>query len=374
MQNAKLKNLKVALVAEELTQLGGAERVLDCFIEMFPKAPIFTIVWDDKKTSGHYRKKDIRTSFIQKLPFGIKKYKWYLPLMPWAIEAFDLGKYDLILSVTSALVKGVRTNQNQIHICFCNTPTRYLWFDSADYIKNAPIPNFIRPLMPFVLHLLRRWDLKASKRPDFYIANSQNVQKRIKKYYGRQSLAIFPPVDAKKFHLQKKPGSFYLVVSRIEPYKKVDLVIETFKRNGLPLKIVGGGTKLVDYQSKACKNIELVGRVSDEKLAWFYQNSIATIFPQEEDAGIVPLESMACGRPVIAYAKGGALESVIEGKTGILFSRQTAEDLAAAIKHFRKVKFNPSEIRRWAEKFDRDLFKRKVLEYIIGKLEIKKLQ
>jgi len=182
MQKPKIRNLKVALVAEELTQLGGAERVLDCLIEMFPKAPIYTIVWDDKKTNGKYRRKNIKTSFIQKMPFGIRKYKWYLPLMPLAVESFDFKKYDLVLSVTSALAKGVKTQKPAIHICYCNTPTRYLWFDSADYIKNAPIPNFIRPLMPAILWFLRKWDLKASKMPDFYIANSINVQKRIPKY------------------------------------------------------------------------------------------------------------------------------------------------------------------------------------------------
>ena len=369
MQKLKFKNLKVALVAEELTQLGGAERVLDCLIEIFPKAPIYTIVWDNKKTNGKYRRKNIKTSFIQKMPFGIKKYKWYLPLMPLAIESFDLKEYDLVLSVTSALAKGVKIQKPTVHICYCNTPTRYLWFDSADYIKNASIPNFIRPLMPAILWFLRKWDLKASKRPDFYIANSVNVQKRIAKYYSRDSFPIFPPVDVGKFHPIKKAPSFYLVVSRIEPYKRIDLVIKTFKKNGLPLKIVGSGTKAVEYGQNLPANIELVGRVSDEKLAWYYQNAGAVIFPQEEDAGIVPLESMACGRPVIAYAKGGVLESVIDGKTGVLFDEQSISGLIGAIKRFQKIRFNPQFIRRQAEKFDRSLFKKQILEYIRSKLE-----
>lgn len=369
MQKPKLKNLKVALVAEELTQLGGAERVLDCLIEVFPRAPIYTIVWNDKKTNGKYRRKNIKTSFIQKMPLGVKKYKWYLPFMPLAIESFDLGKYDLVLSVTSALVKGIKTQKPTVHICYCNTPTRYLWFDSADYIKNAPIPNFIRPLMPAVLWFLRKWDLKASKRPDFYIANSVNVQKRIKKYYDRDSYPIFPPVDVRKFHPIKKAPSFYLVVSRIEPYKKVDLVIKAFKKIGLPLKVVGSGTRADEYSKNATPNIEFVGRVDDEELVSYYQNAIATIFPQEEDAGIVPLESMACGRPVIAYAKGGVLESVIDNKTGVLFDKQSVSGLIAAIKRFQKIRFSRRFIRQQAEKFDRDLFKKKVLEYIKSKLE-----
>ena len=372
--NKNLQNLKVAIVAEELTQLGGAERVLDCFIEMFPKAPIYTIVWDDKKTAGKYAKKDIRTSFIQDLPFGTKKYKWYLPLMPKAVESFDLKNYDLVLSVTSALIKGVKTKKPTIHICYCNTPTRYLWFDSAEYIKNAPIPFFVRPLMPMVLSYLKKWDLKASKRPDFYIANSVNVQQRIKKYYHRDSFSIFPPVDAKFFMPNSKirparSGKFYLLVSRIEPYKKVDLVISAFKKLGLPLKIVGGGTRFEEYKNNATANIELVGRVSDEKLAKYFQNSIATIFPQEEDAGIVPLESMAVGRPVIAYGKGGVLESVIDKKTGIIFDEQTVEGLISAIKKFQKIKFNQRGIRSQAIKFDQSLFKKKVLAYINSRIQ-----
>lgn len=364
-----LDNLKVALVAEELTQLGGAERVLDCLIELFPKAPIYTIVWDNQKTAGKYRGKKIQTSFIQKLPFGIKKYKWFLPLMPWAIESLDLKNYDLVLSVTSALVKGVKTHQNQIHICYCNTPTRYLWFDSREYIKNAPIPNFVRPLMPLVLWFLRQWDLKASKRPDYYIANSINVQKRIKKYYHRQSSPIFPPVDIGKFRPLKTAGQFYLVVSRIEPYKRVEMVIEVFKKLQLPLKIVGAGSRAAQYQKDLSENIALVGRVDDSKLAWYYQNAIATIFPQEEDAGIVPLESMACGRPVIAYGKGGVLESIIDGKTGVLFKEQSVPSLSAAIKIFQKKKFKTQLIRTHAEKFDKKLFKEKILEYIKDKFQ-----
>jgi glycosyltransferase involved in cell wall biosynthesis len=366
-----INSIRTAIVAEELTQLGGSERVLDCLIEMFPKAPIYTIVWDDKKTGGKYRGKDIRTSFIQKMPLGVKHYKWYLTLMPAAVESFDLKNYDLVLSVTSALAKGVKTGKGQIHICYCNTPTRYLWFDSKEYVKNAPIPNFIRPLMPMVLSSLRKWDLKASKRPDFYIANSKNVQQRIKKYYHRDSTPIFPPVDAQQIRPNNRAGDYYLLVSRIEPYKKVDLVISTFEKMGLPLVVAGGGTRLDEYKKIAAKNIKFVGRVSDKKLAKYYSDAIATIFPQEEDAGIVPLESMAAGRPVVAFAKGGALESVIDKKTGVLFKSQTTKGLISAIKKFQKINFSSGLIRRHAEKFDETLFKKQLLEYINSKLKIR---
>lgn len=368
ISKTKIKDLKVALVAEELTQLGGAERVLDAFLELFPQAPIFTIVWNKEKTQHRYDKFDVRTSFIQKMPLGIKKYKWYLPLMARAVESFKLDDYDLVLSVTSALAKGVVTKKPTIHICYCNTPTRYLWFDSASYIKNAPIPFFIRPLMPLVISRLRKWDLKASRRPDYYIANSKNVQARIKKYYNRDSFPIWPPVDAEKFRPLEKKGEYYLLASRIEPYKKVDLVIEAFKKNGLPLKIAGGGSRLEDYRAKVTRNIELIGRVKDAELVKYYQNCRAFIFPQEEDAGITPLEAMACGRPVIAFARGGALESVIDGKTGVLFDKQNIESLNSAIKKTQKINFDPATIRTHAEKFDKALFKEKILEYIKNKL------
>ena len=363
----KLQNLKIALVVEELTQLGGAERLLDYYLEMFPRAPVFTLVWDKDKTLHRYDKFNIRTSFIQKLPFGIKRYKWYLPLMPKAVESFKLDDYDIVLSITSALVKGVKIPPKTLHICYCNTPTRWLWTDTENYLKTAAIPFFIKPLMPVLISKLQKWDLKVSARPHYFIANSENVKKRIKKYYNRESDSIFVPVDCRNFSTSLQKGQYYLVVSRIEPYKKVEMVIEAFKRLNLPLKIVGSGTRFELLKKSVSKNIKLIGRVNDKELAEIYENSIATIFPQEEDAGIVPLESMAAGRPVIAYAKGGALETIIEGKTGLFFSKQTDKDLSEAIKRFQKMKFNPMVIRRQAEKFDKELFNEKLFCYIKDK-------
>lgn len=366
-----LKNLKVAIVVEELTQLGGAERLLDYFLEELPQAPVYTIVWDKEKTLHRYDKFDIRPSFIQKLPLAVKHYKWYLALMPKAVESFDLSCYDVVLSITSALVKGVKTDNNQLHVCYCNTPTRWLWTDTNNYLKSAPIPTFIRPVMPILISNLRKWDLKAAKRPDYFIANSQNVQKRIKKYYGRDSLPIFVPVDCRNFTVSSKKGEYYLVVSRLEPYKKIEMVIEAFRKLNLPLKIVGSGTKFDDFKKMASKNIQLVGRVSDKKLAQMYKHSIATIFPQEEDAGIVPLESMAAGRPVIAFHRGGALETVIEGKTGVFFEKQEVENLILAVKKFQKLKFNSRVIRQQAQKFDKELFKSQVFKYINSRYKSK---
>ncbi len=367
-----IKNLKVALVHEELTQLGGAERVLDVLHEIFPKAPIFTLVWDRFKTQHKYDKLDVRPSFIQKLPFAIKNYKWYLGLMPLAVESFNLKNFDLIISDASALVKGVKTKEDQLHICYCHTPTRYLWTDTKDYLKTAPIPKILRPVMPLAIWFLRRWDLKAAQRPDFYIANSRNIANKIYKYYHRDSTVIYPPVETDKFHLSPKLADYFFMVARLEPYKKVDLVIQAF--NQLPrlkLKIAGGGTKQEEFAKIAGSNISFIGRVSDTKLAELYAHARAFIFPQEEDFGITAVEAQAAGRPVVAFKKGGALESIIEGKTGEFFHPQTAEALVKVLKKFQSGKYNPKEVRAQALKFDKSLFKEKIKEYINSKLNNK---
>jgi glycosyltransferase involved in cell wall biosynthesis len=368
----KIKNLKVAIVVEELTQLGGAERVLDVMLELYPKAPVYTIVWDKEKTDHVYDKFEVKTSFIQKMPFGIKKYKWYLPLMPFAVESFKLKDYDLVFSITSALAKGIKTKKDQIHICFCNTPTRYLWQDTKSYIKTAPIPAIIKKIMPLVVKLLQKWDLKASRRPDYFIANSYNIQKKIKKYYHRDSVVIHPPIDCKKFSINNNPKKYFLLVSRIEPYKKVDLAIEAFNCLKYPLKIVGSGSKKEILSLKAKSNIEFLGRVSDEELIEIYKNAKAFIFPQDEDFGLTPLEAMASGVPVIAYKKGGALETVIEGKTGEFFYPQTVEALTNTLKRFNKKKYSLTVLRNQAEKFDKSIFKNKILEYINSRLKERK--
>lgn len=357
--------MKIALVHELLTQYGGAERVLDAFLELFPKAPVYTLVYDKEKMGKYYGKYDIRTSFLQNLPFGIKKYKWYLPLMPKAVESFNLNDYDVVLSITSALVKGVITKKPTIHICYCNTPTRYLWIDGDTYVKSAPIPSFIRPLMPKVLSYLRKWDLKASKRPDFYIGNSKNVSQRIYKYYHRKAdKTIWPPVDCQKFKPGKTVGNYFLVASRMEPYKKIDLVIKTFNKLKLPLKIIGSGSNIQELKDIANKNIEFVGRVSDADLVQYMARAKALIFPQNEDAGITPLEMMACGRPVIAYKAGGALEIIQPGKNGEFFDFQKVESIIKVIKKFDYKKYDSQYIRNFAKNYCKELFKRKIKKFI----------
>lgn len=365
-----INNLKVAVVAEELTQLGGAERVLDAIMEMFPKAPIYTLVWDKEKTQHKYDKFDVRPSCIQKMPLGVKKYKWYLPFMPWAIERFNLKDFDLIISSSSALIKGVKTHKNQTHICYCHTPTRYLWSDTAEYLKTAPIPGMLKPLMPLVIKLLKKWDYKASQRPNFYIANARNIQAKIKKYYGRDSQVIYPPVEGQNFHIAQQLDDYYLLVARLEPYKKADLVMDAFNDSGKRLKIVGSGSKREEWAKLAPSNITFTGRVSDKELANLYAKCLAFIFPQEEDFGITALEAQASGRPVIAYKKGGALESIIEGQTGEFFFPQSVKALKNSLSTFNPKKYDSKKIRAHALTFDKTIFKQKLMEYIKDKLKL----
>ena len=365
-----LKKLKIALVHEELTQLGGAERVLDALLELFPKAPVYTLVWDKEKTQHRYDKFDIRPSFIQKLPFAVKNYKWYLALMPMAVEAFNLKDYDVVLSDASALIKGVKTNNKQLHICYCHTPTRYLWSDKEEYLKTAPIPKFIKPIMPLAIWFLRRWDLKASKRPDYFVANSENIKDKIRRYYGRQADVIYPPIETEKFKISPKLGDYFLLVTRLEPYKKAELVIKAFKKlPKLKLKIAGSGTKKDELQQMAGSNVSFLGRVSDQELSELYERCRAFIFPQEEDFGVTAVEAQAAGRPVVAYKKGGALESVVEGVTGQFFYPQTPEALAKILEKFRSGRFDPKTVRSHAKKFDKEVFKTRILSYIKDKIK-----
>ncbi|MCL5794987.1 MAG: glycosyltransferase [Patescibacteria group bacterium] len=357
--------MKIALVHDFLTQYGGAERVLDAFLELFPKAPIYTLVYDKEKMGKYYGKYDVRPSFLQNSPGGIKKYKWYLPLMPKAIESFDLSNFDVVLSDSSAYAKGVITKKPTIHICYLHTPTRYLWSDTESYLKTAPIPKIIRPIMPLTIKYLRQWDLKASKRPDFYIVNSKNINDRLKKYYHRVAdEIIWPPVDCDKFKFSHKICNFFLVVSRMEPYKKIDLVVDAFNKLKLPLKIVGTGTNAQELKNKAAKNIEFVGRVPDQELIKYMSSAQALIFPQNEDAGITPLEAMASGRPVIAYRAGGALEIVKPGENGEFFDFQTQESIIKVIKKFDYKKYNSEYIRKFAQDFCKDKFKEKIKQFI----------
>jgi glycosyltransferase involved in cell wall biosynthesis len=356
--------MKVALVHDYLNQYGGAERVLEAFVQLFPKAPIYTLLYDKEKTGSAFTNKKIRTSFLQKIPFLKSHHRSFLMLMPLAIEQFDFSGFDLVLSDSASYAKGAVIPPDTFHICYCHTPIRYAWDDSHRYIEEFGYPKIVRKFIPFFMNYIRFWDEQAAARVDRYIANSCFVSERIKKYYHQDSETIYPPVKTDLFYISSQPQEYFLMVGRFLPYKRFDLAIEAFNQLGLPLKIIGDGPDKKNLLKKAKSNIEFVGLVSDEKLKDYYANCRAFIFPQEEDFGITAVEAMASGRPVIAYQAGGALEIVKQGETGIFFKEQTAEGLVEAVKKFNPADFNSQFIRREAMKFDLENFKEKIMEVI----------
>lgn len=355
--------MKIALVHDYLIQDGGAERVLRAFAEIWPEAPIF-VLYHDKKRWPDFRLRDIRTSVLQKMPGAIRYYRWTLPLMPAATEHHDLGEFDVVVSSASAFAKGIVTRPDALHICYCHTPTRYLWTDTHSYIKDLRTNKGIKFLLPFVLTSLRMWDRMSAVRVNKFIANSETVAKRIKKYYERESDIIYPPVDCSQFYISNKQGDYYLAGGRLVAYKRFDLVIEVCNRLKLPLIIFGTGPYEDRLRKMAGKNVKFVGHISDDEKTKLLSECITFIHPQLEDFGLLPLEVMASGRPVIAYNRGGALETIIEGKTGTFFSEQTWENLLDTVIHFKPEAYNPQEIRAWAQQFDLQQFKTRMKEYV----------
>ncbi|OGL87395.1 hypothetical protein A3I40_00130 [Candidatus Uhrbacteria bacterium RIFCSPLOWO2_02_FULL_48_12] len=356
--------MKLALVHDHLTQTGGAEKVLGSFHKEFPAAPIFTLVYNAERFSSLLANSDIRTSFIQRLPWGLKHYQWFLPLMPWATERHDLRGYDAVLSSASAFAKGVLTGDHTLHICYCHTPTRYLWSDAHSYVEELPYPFFVKKLIPALLVKLRMWDYLAAQRPDVMIANSATVRRRISKYYRRDSVVLYPPVNIEAFASSKEVGKYYLTGGRLVSYKRFDIVIEAFNRLRVPLKIFGEGPAKSRLADLAKSNIEFLGFCSREKLAAAYAKCLAFIQPQEEDFGITAIEAMASGRPVIAYRAGGAIETIKAGESGIFFEEQSWEALADTVVRFEPSSFDSAVIRRQAENFSEEVFRNKLRNII----------
>lgn len=357
--------MKLALVHDYLIQDGGAERVLRAFASIWPAAPIFVLYYDRKRWPN-FRGRDIRTSVLQKMPGAIRYYRWTLPLMPAATEHHDLTEFDVVLSSASAFAKGIVTRPDALHICYCHTPTRYLWTDTHSYIKDLRTNRGIKFLLPFMLTSLRMWDRMSAVRVDKFIANSSTVAKRIRKYYERASDVIYPPVDCSQFYISEKASNYYLAGGRLVAYKRFDLVIEVFNRLGWPLIIFGTGPYEDRLRKMAKNNIQFLGHVSDDEKTKLLSECLAFIHPQLEDFGLLPLEAMASGRPVIAYGRGGALESVADGKTGIFFPEQTWEALLDTVINFKPEQYEPRTIRAWAEQFDLKKFNARLQEYVEG--------
>jgi len=356
--------MKIALVHDHLTQEGGAERVLQVFQEIWPEAPTYTLLYDKEKLGPIFKNKDIRTSFLQKWPGAIKHYQWFLPLMPTATENYNLMDYDVVLSSCSAMAKGIVTRSNTIHFCYCHTPTRYLWSDTHRYLEELKYNRLIKKFIPPVLNKLRIWDQLAAQRVDNFIANSKNVSDRIEKYYRRKSLVIHPPVETEKFIIAESVGNYFLTGGRLVAYKRFDLTIQAFNRLGIPLKIFGDGPELKNLKSLAKANVEFVGKVKEEELIKLYSQAKAFIHPQIEDFGITAVESMASGRPVIAFAAGGACETVVEKKTGKFFDEQTWEALADTVVRFKPEDYNSIEIKNYAQQFGIERFRKEITQLI----------
>jgi len=352
--------MKVALIHDWLVGLGGAEQVLLALSEIFPEAPIFTTVYNQKNLP-QFKNKKIYTSFIDNLPFGQQKPQIYLSLLPKIFEDFDLSGFDLVISSCHCASKGVLVKPETLHISYCHTPIRYVWMPWLDpRLSDSWYKRWLA-------HKLRLWDFQAAQRVDRFVANSKNVALRIKKYYKREAKVIYPPVKTSFFKpvdSLNKLDNYYLLVSRLVAYKKPGLVIEAFNKLGLPLKVVGVGPELEVLKKSAKKNIEFLGKLNNDELKRYYAHALAFIFPTEEDFGIVPVEAMASGRPVLAYKKGGVKETVLEGETGEFFEEQTVESVVSAVRKFEPLKYHPSKIRKRAEEFDEGVFKKKFLEYI----------
>lgn len=356
---------RVALVHDYLVQDGGAERTLLALHEMYPRAPIFTLFHNPSRTHAGFKHADIRPSRLNTLPFAKRHYQWYLPLMAGAVEEMDLSGYDLVLSSSSSFAKGVIASPEALNICYLHTPTRFLWQERVGYVNELPQPALIKRILPSVLHQLRTWDRLAASRPDILLTNSRTSQSRIKRYYGRGSTVIAPPVDIERIPFSHKPGTFWLTGGRLVAYKRFDLAVRAFAKLNLPLKIFGEGPELPKLKKLAGPKTEFLGHVTEQEKIELFREAIAFLHPQIEDFGITAVEAMAAGRPIIAFGQGGAAETVIDGTTGTYFEVQTWEDVGNAVIRFDPGRFDARRIRAHAETFAKPAFKQRVREQVI---------
>lgn len=364
--------MKTALVHDWLVSIAGGEKVLKSIYEIFP-SPIFTLLMNEKIFNKTFLENaSVKTSVIQKFPFKNKLYQKYLPFFPFAIEQLDLSEYDVIISSSHCVAKGILTNSEQLHICYCHTPMRYAWDLYFQYLNESNLKKGIKGrIAQMILHYLRMWDISTSNRVDEFIANSCFVAKRIKKLYNKEAKVIYPPVDVNFFDANYNKENFYLTASRFVPYKKIDLIVEAFsKMQDKRLVVIGDGPEMKKIKSKATKNIEILGYQNNEILQSYLQKAKAFIFAAIEDFGILPVEAQACATPVICFSKGGSKETVVNGKTGLLFNEQTVQSIITATQEFEKQKFDLYEIRKHALKFSEERFKKEFKEHVLEKIKI----
>lgn len=358
--------MKIAFVHDYLVQYGGAERVLECLTELYPYAPIYTILHNKDAMHGVFADKRIYTSYLQHFPFARSWHRIFPLLMPPAIEQFDFSAYDVVVSDSSSYAKGIITGPNTLHICYMHTPMRYAWDDCQKYTRDFYFPRLIKKFIPFAMNYIRLWDKVSADRVDVFVANSNFVARRIRKYYHKESVVIHPPVDTKSFSIRtlKNQEKYFLMVGRLIAYKRHSVAIRAFNEMKLPLKIIGRGPELKRLQKIAGPTIEFLSRVDDEALKQYYADCQAVVFPQEEDFGIVAIEALSSGKPLIAFRGGDIPEHMEENKMGVFFDQQTIEDVKDAIIRFGELSFDSEYIRSKVLKFDRDIFKEKMKDFI----------
>lgn len=372
----RVKSMKVALVHDWLTGMRGGERCLEVFCELFPDADLYTLLHIPGSVSSLIERMSIKTSFIQNLPFSKRLYRSYLPLFPLAVERFDLKGYDFILSCSHCAAKGIIPPPEALHVSYMLTPMRYAWDMYPDYFGQHK-----SKVIPFFIHYLRMWDVTSSQRVDHFFCISKHVENRIRKYYRRDSEVIPPPVDMNRFRIQDDPEDFFLIVSSLVPYKRIDLAIKAFNRLRYPLRIIGSGPELKHLRSMAGSNVAFLGWQPDDVVADSYSRCRALLFPGEDDFGIAPVEAMASGRPVIAYGRGGALETIVPfdphgneqdtTPTGLFFFEPCVESLIHAVDRLVQIEkeFDPVAIRKHTLQWDREIFKERMKKKILEKME-----
>lgn len=367
--------MKVAIVQEWLVTVGGSDKVVKAILDVFPDADIYTLVAKKEVCDelGIPWEK-VHTSFIQKMPLGTKKHRAYLPLFPFAIEQFDLRGYDVVISSSHCVAKGVLTKADQLHICYCHSPIRYCWDMYNEYLEESHLDKGFKSwLVRLMLHPIRQFDAIAGSRVDYYISNSDYVGQRIRKTYRRKATTIHPNIDISNFELCNDKQEYYLASSRLVAYKKIDTIIEAF--NQMPdkkLVVIGGGPNLEAYRKLANDNVTVMGYQPFDVLKDKMQHAKAFVFAADEDFGMIPIEAQSCGTPVIAYGHGGSLETVNGGKTGLFFNEQTPETIVEAVNKFEAMgsqPFAPADCRQWAEGFSEKRFKREIKEFVEEKYE-----
>ncbi|MBI3994703.1 MAG: glycosyltransferase family 4 protein [Nitrospirae bacterium] len=365
--------MRVAVVYDWLTVYAGAERVLEQILRLYPEADLFSLIdFLPEDRRGFILNKNVRTSFLQRMPWVRKKYRNYLPLMPPAVERFDFSAYDLVISASHAVAKGARTAPGQLHLCYCFTPMRYAWDLQYQYLRESNLDRGVRGAAArMLLRYLRNWDRAGSARVDHFVTLSRYIAERIRNAYGREATVIYPPVDLDRFKVREKKEDFFLAASRMVPYKKMDLIAEAFSEMGLPLVVIGDGPDFEKVKRKARKNVVILGYQDDDVLRDRLERARGFVFAAEEDFGILPVEAQACGTPVIAFGRGGATETIVENQTGVFFQSQTVGGLTSGINEFleKEDSFDPWIIRKNAERFNRDRFIAEFKQFVDSKVE-----